>query len=115
MACDIFRDENPSLVIHANSTRVRDLPNSNDFDVIAILMEHLDPLVAKISHQDVVVRVNNEMTGLLDLPSTHNPNKIALRIKDLHPMATFFTHHNISIRQKANTNGTRHLTISIPF
>ena len=113
MGIATFADNNPSLAIHANTTRGRELPSSNRHDVIAILVEHVDATVATISHQDVVIRINKEMKGILDLPSTHNANKIALRIEDLQPIATLFSHHNIPIRQKTNTNRTLHLTISL--
>ena len=101
----IFADNNPSLTIHANSTGRRKVPISNSFDVVAILVKHLNAIVTCISHQDVVIRVNKEMVGRTELPSTHDPNKIALEIKDLQPIPTILTRHNISIRQKTNTNG----------
>ena len=78
-----FADNNPSLVVHANTHRTRQLSSSNRFDVIAILMKHLNTIVAIIGHQDVVIRINKEMVGIVDLPSTNNPNELALRIKDL--------------------------------
>jgi len=74
-----FADNNPSLTIHANTKR-KDLPSSNGFDVVAILVEHLNALVVVISHQDVVFRINKEMVGFIDLSSTHDSNKIALVI-----------------------------------
>ena len=72
-----FADDNPSLTIHANTGRVRELPSTNRLDVVAILEEHLDATVVVVSHQDVVIRINKKMPGRLDLPSTHNPNKVA--------------------------------------
>ena len=77
------------------------------------MVKRRNVIVAVISDQDVVIRVNKEMVGRTELPSTHDPNKIALEIKDLKPMAFVLTRHNISIRQKTNTNGTLHLTFSI--
>ena len=109
----IFANNNSSLVIHANTKRVDKLPSSNGFDVIAILMKHLNAIFAKISDQDVVIRINKEMVRIRDLPSTHDPNKIALKIKVLQPIALILAHHNIRIRQKANTTGALHLTISL--
>jgi len=83
--------------------------------VIAILVEHLNAIVALICHQDVVISINKEMKGMQDLPSTHDSNEIALRIKDLQPIPTMLSNHNISIRQKTNTRRTIQLTISIPI
>ena len=82
--------------------------------MIAILVEHLDAaLLGILSHQDVVPRINKEMSGVLDLPSTQHTNKIALRIKDLQPFAFALTHHNIPIRQNPNTKGILQLAFSI--
>jgi len=95
------------------------LPSFNGFDVVAILVKHLNAIVVD---QDVVIRINKEMLGILDWPSTcieyhhystHNTNKFALKIKDLQPMAFKLTHHNISIRQKTNSHGTHDLTMSL--
>jgi len=94
---------------------VSNLPSSNGFDVIATLVGHLDAFVDPISHQDVVIRINKEMLGMLDLSSANNTNKVPLRIKDLQSTAAPFSNHNISIRQKTNTNDPSHLTISIPL
>ena len=88
------------------------MTSSNGLDVVSILMEHLDPIVDLISHQDVVIRINKEMPGIAKLPSTNHPNKITLGIKDLQPVATPLSHHNIPIRQNTNTNGTPELTVS---
>jgi len=60
-------NKNPSLVIHANTSRIKILLTSNCFDVVAILVKHLDAIVASISHQDVVIRINKDMPGFLDL------------------------------------------------
>ena len=107
----IFAD---TLTIHANTSRGFDLPNSNGFGVIAVLVEHLDATVVVISHQDVVVRINKEVLGILDLPiSTHNTNTLTQRIKDLQPIATLLSYHNIPIRQKTNTTDILQLTISL--
>ena len=76
-----FGDDNPALAIHTNTFWAknfrgsRGLP-SNRLDVSAILMDHLNPTVAVISHQDVVIRIHKEMPGILDLPSTHDPTKL---------------------------------------
>jgi len=59
-----FADNNPSLTIHANTTRSHELPCSNGFDVITILMEHLNAFVAVISHQDVVIGINKDLARI---------------------------------------------------
>jgi len=67
-----FTDDNPSLTIQANAKRVMNLPSSNGFDVVTIQVEHLNAIIATISHHDIVIRINNEMARILDPPSTHN-------------------------------------------
>ena len=87
------------------------LPTSNCFNKVAILVKHLNVVVAFNSHQDVVFRINKEMKGKLDMLVAHNSNMIALIIKDLQPIAFALTYYNISIRQKTNAHRIVYLAI----
>jgi len=40
------------------------LSSSNGFDVVTVLVKHLNAIVAYISDQDVVIRINKEMVGI---------------------------------------------------
>jgi len=84
-------DKNPFLPVHANTRRTSKMSSSNRFDVGAILMKPLNTIVATISNQDIVIRINKDMVGILDLVRTHNTNKLSLKIKDLQPFAAILT------------------------
>ena len=103
-------DNDPSVCIDANTGWSG---NNNGFDQRSIGLEHLNAAVRVISHQDVVIGINEEVVGTRELTSTNMTNKITLRIKDGNTMAAALSNNDISIRHKANADRVGKLTISI--
>ena len=75
-------DKDPSIQINANTRRSGNLAGTNGFYQRSIGLEHLDAIVGVISHQDVVIRINEEVVGIVKLTSTNMTNKITPGIKD---------------------------------
>jgi len=90
-------DKDPSIQINANTSWIGNLTCTNRFHQRSIRLEHLDTAVGVISHQDVVIGINEEVVGIRKLTNTDMTNKITLRIKDGNTIVSAVTNDDTSI------------------
>ena len=59
----VVNGNNPSIQIHANTGWIGNLACTNGFHQRSIRLAHLDVVVRVISHQDIVIGINEEVVG----------------------------------------------------